>query len=283
MALGNTQQMSGIAALSQNMPIANRRLAAQKKAAQELQLQQAVKAAPAAAPAPQQAQAAGQAVAQNQGAAMVQAAQQNLAGQGQVAGVAQQAQATDIKGQLNALQNKAQQEQIGAAERLGKLSADAKKEVLDSRLQFQKDEMGRTFLNDRQLADWAKLNTKSEQDFQNYAQTAKQVSDRNIYALESAYKKLEQQLQFEQARGGQIQDQKLTMELAQAKSELEKKIQTARAAAANRAQIFGTVGMIAGAVGGAFIGGPAGAAAGASVGSGLGTMAASSTQEEEQY
>lgn len=271
--IGQPEGETKLQKLAAAMPVANQKVAEQRKQAQVLQLQNATAAAPAAAPVQQQAQQAGAAVTQNQGAALIDAAKQNVQQGGQLAQQGAQVQQADISQKLNALKNQATTEQQSSVERFANMDQDAKKKIFDSRLKFAEDESGRKFLNDRQLADYAKLNAKNDQEYQSYAQAAQQAQQRSQQVMETAYKKIEQQLDIQNQLGTQERNNDLQMKLAQAKNDMKKAMASAAAQAQNRAQVYSTGGTLIGAGLGAF-GGPAGAAGGAQVGGSFGALAA---------
>jgi len=55
---------------------------------------------------------------------------------------------------------------LAQREQLAALGNDVKGKILDSRIMFDRDEMGRRFTNERQLSDFAILSAQNEQDFQ---------------------------------------------------------------------------------------------------------------------
>lgn len=267
--MADTPRMRALRDLAGQMPVMNQRAATGLAAARDIQLQQQVGAAPTSTPpaaaqnlgAAQATQAATQQVEQVQSTTQ-QAAALGAAGQ-QAAAAGQQARGFDIQ---QGLQDQNLQNQT----RLGKISESAKREILDSRLQFQADEAGRTLLNERQLADFARMSAVSDEQMRNYQQQAEQTSKLNMQAQEAAYNKLVSILsnEHEMRQLGLNSAQK--RDLLSAKQGLEDKIARDKAAAANKGAIWGTVGTVVGAVAGGVFGGPGGAAAGAAVGGGLG-------------
>jgi hypothetical protein len=160
-------------------------------------------------------------------------------------------------------------------QKFAQISEKAKQEMFDNQMQFQKDEQGRTFFNERQLADYARLNAENDEKFKDYAQNAEQLSKRKLQAMEHAYKLTMQDLQQKSNLAEQKKDQQAQLQINQIRKEIEERMQKERAKAANRAAAWQAGGTIVGGVAGAVIGGPAGASAGASVGGALGGMAAS--------
>lgn len=289
--------------MSQNIPVANARLAAQQKAARDLQLQAAVGAAKPAQATAATAQQLGTQVAQQAGAQQVAGVQQQAQAQGQVAQLGQQVQALADTKALNDQKLGLAEQQFDGAQQLAQISEQAKQEMYDSRKAFQISENGRAFSNERQLADYAKLRAGSEQEWQNYVQTTDQLGQRKAEALQIANDKLTAQLKADAAQVIQLREQagaagisqaeknatlqayrlKLdqTEQLRAAQVELSKSIARAQAKKAGTLAKNGAIGTIVGAGIGAAVGtvlapgvGAApGAAAGASLGGGLGTLA----------
>lgn len=194
----------------------------------------------------------------------------------------------------------AQQSQIDAVSQLANISQQAKQEIYDSRKQFASDELGRKFSNDRQLADYAKLTARNEEQFRNYQQNLEIALDRKRQLLNTALTKITSQREFENTTIEQLRDQmsqgrirgrelevartNLAKKLDQAKRLAELEVQMRRqiaeeqAKSRNRlaaAQAIGRIGgaVIGGVVGGYFTAGTgtaAGAALGASAGSAIG-------------
>jgi hypothetical protein len=268
--------MALLDSVSKNMPVANAQLAQQRRAAADLQLQKAVAAVPQTAGIGA-AQQMGAITAQQQGQKAVAQAQQNVGQVQQAAGQAIQQQANVAQNQLALKQQSMQKQAASEEQQFAALAGQKKQELFDARKQFAEDEMGRKLLDVRQLADYARLNAESEEQLADYAQAAQQATDRDLQMWETAYKKIEQALQFEQQKSSQAKDHALYKELAEAKAAMEKEIQDKKNKAANRAQLFSTVGMIGGTAIGS-LGGPAGAMAGGTIGSGAGTMAAGATE-----
>jgi hypothetical protein len=164
---------------------------------------------------------------------------------------------------------------------LASIGRDVKDQIFDSRLRFEKDENGRKFSNERQLADWAISNAKTEQELQGRFREMQQASDRTIKLLEHSNNQIMEAIN----RGWLVKEQKLDYEqkryLLDLKRKMDEKIAKERAKAANRMAVYQGVGMVAGAVIGSMVapvGGTAlGATAGASAGAGVGTAVAGAT------
>lgn len=222
--------------------------------------------------------------------------------------VQQQAQQEAAKlGQLS-LQEKQQQTQKQLQERqfniqrgqremesqLGTLNKELKQRLLDDQFSFQKDELGRTLFNERQLLDYKVATAKSGVELRELEQKMRQTSQRKVQMLKTAQAKLNQALSQEFQKGQQELDQEQRKRLIQAKVEIDKKIAREQARAKNRGSMFSAIGTLAGvAIGGALIasgvGAPAGAAittqailggaaAGGSLGGGAGSILAGTTK-----
>jgi len=266
--------MAALDQIINQMPVANQRRQQQAQAATDLQLQQAVKAVPTAAATPQVAQQLGAAAQQNVGAQMIETAKQNLATTQQAAGMELQQKQAQLQQGLSDLRRGQDTQQLSDEQALANLSEQAKREMFDSRMQFARDEMGREYMNERQLADYAVTHARDVEQLRNYAQSAEQLHQRKLQMMEAAQQRINQELQFQNSLSNQKQDQNLMRQLAESKRSLEERIAKQKADQANRTGTFSTIGGIGGAVAGGIIGGPAGAAAGYSAVSAVGTMAA---------
>lgn len=153
---------------------------------------------------------------------------------------------------------------------LSRIGRDVKQKIFDSRLQFEKDENGRKFSNERQLADYTAANARTEQQFRERSQTVAQAAERKIQLMKVAHdavvRKLTQDHQMSEGRL-QFEHQK---ELQSIRDKLAEQIRKEEAAAKNRAAMWQAGGTIVGAAAGSMAG-PAGAMVGASVGGALGT------------
>lgn len=262
--------------LSRRMPVTNQRLASQQKAARDLQLQQAVSQAPQGAGL-RTAQAVGGQMAQVAGQQQAQRDLQQRQGAQQVAGLVQQQRGAQAAEQLGRQQLATQREQVSTAERLGRLNMNLKNQLVDQQMQFQRDQSGRQYLNDRQLIDYAKSQAQSQEELANYRQATEQATKRKLQMLEAANKKIAQEIE-QASRGRQSEEkQKYKEELLRRKKFIADKIESDRREAAAKAQMWGMAGGIIGGVVGAYAGGPQGAMAGYSAGQGVGTMGASAT------
>lgn len=220
-----------------------------------------------------EAQGAAAGAATEAGTAAVQRAGQTVQRAGQVGALGLQAQAQQGREQVAAAQRGTEEGRLTAAARTSDLDSQTKDQILGSRLQFNQDNAGRLFLNQRQLADWALTRAKSGEDLKGYQQQVEQASQRKLAMMDVAQKKLTQALQQGYIRQKGDMDHATYLKIAQAKSDLEREIQKAKAKSAGDAQIWSTAGAIGGAVIGGAIGsaaGPMGMAAGANAGAGIG-------------
>lgn len=299
MAINPTQpQASMLQNLAGQMPVANQQIAAQQKAARDLQLLQAVQKAPVGGAIIPTAQQTGAAMAAQAGQEQVQRIQNAAQSQAQIAQMGQQLQGLELQKQQAQAQMGLKEQAMSDAERLGQISEAAKQEMFDSRLKFQKDEMGRQFLNERQLADYAALRARTNEDWQNYVQRSEQMSKRKELVLQAAQQKLLQQIQFENQEINQIRDQlsrkgitereaAAKRDILQQKMQLDLQLKTQLAqleAAQKRAQSRAAstkarntaIGTVVGSVAGAVVGGILGTAAAPGAGTAVGAAAGAS-------
>jgi|694.fasta_scaffold39126_3 hypothetical protein len=274
-----TNKLTALQNLQNQLPVASQRVAQGIQAARDIQLQQAVAKAPtgaAIAPAAQQTAAA---AVQQTGQQQAQAAQQMVQQAGQVGQLELGEQKMSGQQAVFGAQQAAEKQELDNVQRLSQLDMNAKKELYDNEISFKRDEAGRTLFNQRQLADYAKQNTISDEQFKNYAQQAEQVNKRNLQAMESAYNIIAENLKQQSAIAEQNKDQAAKKQIQEIQIELQKRMAKARARAANNMGAWTAAGTIAGAGAGALIAGPggyaAGAAVGASVGGALGSYAGS--------
>ena len=278
--------VSPLQSLAGNMPLANKQAENQRRAAAALQVQQAIGQLPPAAPIASTAQAIGATVQKDSGTQQVQQAQQNLSDQSQIGGMALQQQGFNNQQSLAGQQQGLQKAALSDADRLASLDSAAKQEMFDARKQFTTDAAGKVFLNERKLADYAKLNAQNDEQYKSYAQKATQAHQRNIQILQTAQAKLDQELQYQNSLGEQQKDHALMRELTQAKMDMDKKIRKAQSDAANNAGMWQMGGMLAGAAIGSMVapggGTMAGASLGATLGGGLGTAVGSQVNSSDE-
>lgn len=270
-------------------PAANEQAAKSLDAANTMQLQSAAaQAAKAGTPmtSAQIAQAGGQAAGQ-QAQSAVQMQQQNIKAQGQAQQMAGREQAMQNQQNLAQRAIAAQRLQRQNESALFGLNENIKARLLDSQLKFERDELGRTQFNERQLTDYAIMKAKDAEQFANYQQRAAQLSKRKMQAYKTAQLKITQALQQEFTKSEAEKDNALKQKLIKAKYDIEEKIRQEQAEAAARSESWAAGGTIVGTIVGGIIGAvategtgtAAGAAIGGSLGGGIGKMAAAQTQE----
>lgn len=275
--------MQALQALSAQLPVANARVAQGQKAARDMQLQQAVAAAPQGAPIGQTAAQLGTASAQMAGQQAVQQAQQNVQQQGQLGQLALGAQQQQLGADVFQAKGAAQQQEFEGAQRLARVSEEAKKSLYDAQMQFERDEQGRTLFNESQLDDYKRLNARSAEDLANYAQKAEQLSRKKIQMMEQAYKVINEDLNQKERLAEQSGDQMAKQQIAEKKAMVSAQMAREKARKANndaKNQAMMTGVSVAGGIAGAMLGGPAGAAAGMAAGNAAGSVATSQQQAE---
>lgn len=177
---------------------------------------------------------------------------------------------------------------IGQRQNLERIGRDVKSKIFDSRIQFDRDEMGRKFRNERQLADYSILNAETNQAFEDKMRASERTHNRKIQMLETIYKNLGNQL----SQNFQESEQRLSFEhqkqIAQIRENLRKAIAKAKKKANNTQMMWQGGGMILGAAAGAVLAAPtggasiaAGATAGATLGGGLGSIFGASQSDDE--
>lgn len=250
--MAETLTQSGLATMAGQMPIRNKEIAEQQKAARLLQLQQAVsQMGPQQMGTPQQAQQMGASMAGQAAAEKVGRAQEMIQTSSQLGKMGQRETQLAAQKELGALQSQAQQEQLNQTARLAALDDSAKREMFDAELQFKKDQANNTLFSERQLADYQRLKASRSQDFQNWAQRAEQLHARNVATLEVINARINEALQQEYRTGKQKLDQETTRQLGEMKRDVEMRLAKARAKAANTAASWGAVGSVLTIAGGA--------------------------------
>lgn len=217
-------RMLALKNLAKNLPVANSQVAAGQAAARGMQLQQAVAAAPASTNTTGVAQQIGAQQAQQAGAQQVEAAQKTTAIRGPLARIGTAAnQESSEQGQqkVAGLQQGAKQQEMDNVQKLASLSEDAKKQLYDDQMQFQKDEQGRTMLNTMQLLDYNKLKAQNDEQYKNNVQAAQQVQQRSMQAMDTAYKKVLEDLNQKYAVAEQQKDQRAMKQIAQMRADAQ--------------------------------------------------------------
>jgi hypothetical protein len=278
-----TPRLQALRGLQNSLPVTNSRVLNQQKAARDLQLQQAVAKAPAATPT-STAATTGAALASSSADTTNKLSLQAGEQQKQVGalGLAERARAGQqaLADQTLGLE----QQKMGDVERLARVSQEAKQELYDAQMQFQKDEMGRTLFNERQLVDYAAKNARSNEEYQNYAHRADKAHQRNLQAMQTIYKKMEEELQFEYSKDKQEMDQAKVLQIKQIQKDMARKIahaKTKKGQNRDKWKAGGTViGAVIGGVAAGYYSGGMGAAQGAMVGAGIGGAAGSYIGEQ---
>lgn len=241
-----TQKASALQSLVNQLPVANKQIAAGQQAARQMQVQQAVqKAAPTTQIAPT-AQATGAAVASTAGQQMIDTAGRTAQTQQQAGQLQLGEQQQAAQQQTQGLQAGIREQQMDQLSRFADVSEQAKQELFDKQMTFRRDESGRTLFNQRQLADYAILNARNEEQLRNYSQSMQLASQRKIQMMEMAYKKMVQDLEQKSAmEKGQL-DFESQQRMQQAINDMNNRIATSkRAAEAEKAKwgaIFGAFG-----------------------------------------
>lgn len=149
-------------------------------------------------------------------------------------------------------------------EDLSRLGRDVKSELFDSRLQFDKDEAGRKFSNERQLWDYTVSSARSDEELKSKLQTIQLAASREAKLMDLAYQKTADKLNQDYLKAKQDGDQASMKRIADIKRELQKEQQRQAEKAANTGMIIGglsTVAMVAGTAMGSPVGGAAAAGA----------------------
>jgi len=235
-----------------------------------------------------QVQALGQqaAAAQAQPVLQVQQAAQQQAQQLGGMALKEEARSSQMKLQERQL-NQAKQQRMMEGQ-LNQLGTGLKQRLLDDQFQFQKDELGRTFFNERQLLDYKVATAKSQVELKDFEQKMRQAGQRKIQMLKAGQAKIEQELKQAFQKGQQELDQAQYKKLAEAKRAMEEKIRREQARARNRGSMFSALSTLAGVGAGIAItvatGGTgaaalaAGGALGGQLGGGFGSILAGTTK-----
>lgn len=273
-----TPRMLALQNLANQLPVSNSRVAQGQQSARDIQLQRAVASAPAKANITQTAQQTGAAAAGQAGQQAVERAQSQAQQQQQVGQLGLQEQQRAGQARVFGLQQGAKEQAMDNVQKLAQVDEKMKQELYDKQTKFEKDEAGRALFNDRQLADYAKLNSQSDEQFKDSAMKSDQLSKRKLQAMEAAQQVVNQDLNMKYEQAKQKGDNQLMQSIVQQKRDMDKKIMEEKNAAANRQAMWQAGGTIVGGVAGAVFGGPAGAAAGASAGGALGGLAGSQVE-----
>lgn len=178
--------------------------------------------------------------------------------------------------------NRLQLATIKQREDLSRIGLDVKGKLIDSRLQFKKDERGRKFTNERQLSDFVAATAENKQQFNARLSQMKNEHDKKMLLLKQSAAQIELALE----RGFINEQDDLDFEskkrLGQMQAAMREKINDEAAAARNRQAQWQAGGTIVGAGAGAVLGSvipgagtAAGAALGGAVGGAVGSIAGS--------
>lgn len=255
-------RISQLNKLAASIPVANQQLANNLQAARTTQLQRAIGGmAPEQAGTTALAQQIGAQQAQQAGAIQVQTAQKTAQQTQQVGQMALQEDKMQKNQELFTRQQALNQRNRALTNQLARLDSNLKDRLLDQQLQFKKDEFGRTIWNERQLADFAILQAKTQVDLDKFEQMIDQQSRRRLQIMQTAQAKLKQVLEQNYLREGQELDQATRMEIARLrKAAAEKEAREKAKRASFGAMLQGGL-VVAGAVAGWTIAGPAGGTA----------------------
>lgn len=160
---------------------------------------------------------------------------------------------------------------------LQRLGSDVKDKLVDSRIRFEKDEMGRKFTNERQLSDYILSNARTQQEFDSEMRALTKETDQYILTLDMMENKISQALKQGYIREKGDLDRAMGIELARMKQELQKKKQKEMAKKRNNMAAWQAAGTIVGAAVGTVVAPGAGTAVGAQLGGAAGTAAGAST------
>jgi hypothetical protein len=268
--------MKALQKLSQNMPVADQKTAQGLKAARDIQLRSAIGQQPTTAGI-QQARQMGAAAAAQAGQQAIAQAQQGVQQQQQLGQLGIGEAGMQQQQELFQQQMTGAQHREALAGKIAKLSEEATQEVFDSRMQFQRDEMNRLHLNERQLADFAVMQAESEEEFRNWEQTSRHAHKRKLQVLETLHKKTLAEMEAQYKKDKYYADRKHGQELKAMEKALRDKIEREKREAANKAGMWGAAGTAVGAGVGAYFGQAQGAKAGAEVGGSLGQAGAANT------
>ena len=230
---GASPQLQALQQLQGQLPVANQQLATQQAAGRAIQLQQAAKAAPVGTSATGTAQAMGATQATQAGAQDVQNLQGALAQANQLGGQGLAAQATTNQGIIGSEQLGLGAQQQASITKLANVNQEAKQQLYDAQMQFQKDQQGRTIFNQAQLADYAVTTAQNQQQYQNYVQTANDLTQKNLQAMQQAYNITSEQLNNQYQTAKQQGDQAAMTQIAQQNNAAQQAMTAAKNAAAN--------------------------------------------------
>jgi len=224
----------------------------------------------------------GQAVTQQAGEKLVGQAQQAAGTEVAVGQAKLQEQQQSVEADLFRREEAMKQTVHGQEMELKRLSSSLAQQLHEDTTQFRRDDLGRAYLNEKQLSDYAVLHAKNQEELEQFAQVQGQLHEQRMQLLKVSYAQIEQALkqttdrlmqderiQFDAEQQKELQQQQLY--LANAKRALQEKMAQQQREAAQAAAGWGILtsamqGAAAGAPGGIW-----GVVGGAVVGAGVGT------------
>lgn len=270
--MAESNRSKKLQAIAGRFPAANERVAQGQQAARAMQVQQAARQAPRTKAAAQQV---GATSAAQSGAIAQDQARKDASARTQVGQLGLAEQGRQQRARTFGLQQSAQQEQFDLSQELAKAGENAKQELFDDQMQFNKDEAGRTYFNERQLLDWKATNAESDQEYKDTIQEMNQIADRKIQIMEQAAKVLHREMEQEYKDESREMAQARKRDLAVARQNMKREIQAEQARIQSRNAMIKGAFTIGGAGLGALVGNPL---LGAAIGGGLSSIISGATQ-----
>lgn len=193
-----------------------------------------------------QIEAAGQQATAMQAQPLLQVQQQAQQQAQQLGGLALKEEAQSAQKRLQERQFNQAKAQRDAESQLNTLNSGLKQRLLDDQFTFQKDELGRTFFNERQLLDYKVSTAKSALEVRDLEQKMRKASSRKMQILKAAQAKINQDLTQEFQKGEQELNQEQLKRLTEAQRAMQDKIRREEARAKNRGSMFSALGTLAG-------------------------------------
>jgi hypothetical protein len=212
------------------MPVANQAAADRASTASRARMQSnlAMSSGQAMMSGPAVAQKAAGAQAQEQAQIVAQAGQaqvQQTAGQAQ----AELAQAALRQREQNAINSEEMAKRHDSQRaKLASFGRDVEQELLTKQLSFDKTQREDRFADQRQLADFVRMEAADEQSLRNYTQAVEAAIDKDITMLESAYKTLVQAEYGEFADREQTLDEESMARIKNAKKKIKADLDKAK-------------------------------------------------------
>ena len=236
---------STLQGILERMPGVDREAEARARRTREITLTDAVRQ-PGAATGRAAAQQIGAAVTGQEAQTRAADTQQRRQTLGQLGGLELGRQQQEAQGQVFASQQKSAELQREARNVLHSASEDAARELFDSQMAFQRDEMGRIFLNERQLMDFALQQGIDAEQFRDYEQEVQQATQRSLQILEAEENAIRQALEQEVKKAEQHRDQELIRELRTLEKQTNDRIERQQRMARNITMIVGGAAVVAG-------------------------------------